>query len=196
GLGRGVGNRIDELATMGMRGALSLSTLDIEVVIGEGDLDDAPGFRLGERIRGTAHGVGRDLPVIQMAVDPVDGTNAARKNAPGALCVAAGALSGEGRLWGAPEGYADKRCVGPEIARAIRKLAEKGDVFRAGEWSLDPHQSLLEQPLEGLIAFAEKTLNKEVVVEFLDRPRNEEVAGAVERTGAVPRLVPAGDIAS
>ena len=197
-LGRGDSNRVDELATDAMRGALAKSSLDILVVIGEGDLDEAPGFRLGERIPGTANVAPGtpDLPTIQMAVDPVDGTDLARKNQPGALCVAAGALTGEGSLWTAPEGYAEKLCVGPEIARALRELAVSGDVFRAQGYALDPRRPLLDQPLEGLILFASQVLGKEIVVEFLDRDRNAAVAEAVARTVAIPRLVGAGDIAS
>ncbi len=198
GLGRGDANLVDHLATEAMRGALATSTLDIEIVIGEGDLDDAPGFRLGERLRGTASRAegGAALPTIQMAVDPVDGTDLARKNQPGALCVAAGALTGEGSLWTAPEGYADKRCVGPEVARALRELAERGEGFRARGYELDPRAPLLDQPLEAVILFASEVLGKEIVVEFLDRPRNASVAEAVARTGAIPRLIGAGDIAS
>lgn len=194
GLGRGDANRVDALATEGMRGVLALSPLEIVVVIGEGDLDEAPGFQLGERMAGTACGEG--LPTIQMAVDPVDGTDLARKNQPGAVCVAAGALTGEGALWTAPEGYADKRCVGPEIARALGDLASSGETFRAGPYELDPRRPLLEQPLEGLILFASEVLGKEIVVEYLDRERNEDVARALARTGAIPRPIGAGDIAS
>ena len=90
-----------------MRKNLNLLDIKGKVVIGEGELDEAPMLFIGENL-GTGKG-----PVIDIAVDPLEGTNFAAYNLPGALSVIA--IAEEGNLFHAPETYMDKIAVGNEI---------------------------------------------------------------------------------
>ncbi|HSI20698.1 MAG TPA: fructose-bisphosphatase class II [Verrucomicrobiae bacterium] len=195
-LGRGDKMLIDQLGTDGMRGVLDRCPLLLRIAIGEGDLDEAPGFKLDEELGGTAVGVRCELPHVLVAVDPIDGTQLAAKNKPGAIAVLAGAISGEGTLWRAPECYAEKRCVGPELAHALKEAAEGGKKFTYGDWTLDPALPLIGQPMEALILFAREKLKKVIVVEYLDRERNQYIVDAIRRTGAIASPIDAGDIGS
>ena len=97
----------DKAATDNMRTNLNKLNIDGKVVIGEGELDEAPMLYIGERL-GNGNG-----PSIDIAVDPVEGTNFAANNLPGALSVIA--ISRKGNLFQAPETYMNKLAVGKEI---------------------------------------------------------------------------------
>ena len=97
----------DKAATDSMRQKLNTLDIDGEIVIGEGELDHAPMLYIGEKI-GTGKG-----PKLDIAVDPLEGTNFAAKNLPGALSVIA--ISHKGNLFNAPETYMDKLAVGKDI---------------------------------------------------------------------------------
>jgi Fructose-1,6-bisphosphatase/sedoheptulose 1,7-bisphosphatase and related proteins len=105
----GKGNKIiaDKAATDSMR--KNLNTLDINgmIVIGEGELDKAPMLYIGEKL-GSGKG-----PHLDIAVDPLEGTNFAAKNLPGALSVMA--IASKGNLFNAPETYMEKIAVGKEV---------------------------------------------------------------------------------
>ena len=97
----------DKAATDAMRKNLNKLDIDGEVVIGEGELDEAPMLYIGEKL-GTGNG-----PSIDIAVDPLEGTNFVAKNLPGALSVMA--ITSKGNLFNAPETYMDKLAVGKDV---------------------------------------------------------------------------------
>ena len=101
----------DKAATDEMRKNLNNLDIDGRVVIGEGELDEAPMLYIGEKL-GTGKG-----PSIDIAVDPLEGTNFAAKNLPGALSVIAIAL--KGNLFNAPETYTRCRIDGKIFGREL-----------------------------------------------------------------------------
>ena len=112
----GKGNKIlaDKAATDVMRHNLNKLNIEGEVVIGEGELDDAPMLYIGEKL-GNNKG-----QKIDIAVDPVEGTNFVAKNLPGAISVLA--ISEKGNLFKAPETYMDKIAFGQNIPKDVIDL--------------------------------------------------------------------------
>jgi fructose-1,6-bisphosphatase II len=169
-LGRGNKEAADQAAVDGMR--LHLATLDIDglVVIGEGEKDDAPMLFNGERV-GTGQGL-----VVDVAVDPVDGTTLTASGIPGAIAVIALA-EGRGSMY-APGSlvYMDKIAVGPEAAGVID----------------------LEAPTDHNLRQVAKAKRKDVNdlrVLILDRPRNQHYIDGVREAGARISLIRDGDVA-
>jgi fructose-1,6-bisphosphatase II len=169
-LGRGDKEAADQAAVDGMR--LHLATLDIDglVVIGEGEKDSAPMLFNGERV-----GTGRGL-VVDVAVDPVDGTTLTAAGIPGAIAVIA-LSEGRGSMY-APGSlvYMDKIAVGPEAAGVVD----------------------LEAPIEHNLRQVAKAKRKDVNdlrVLILDRARNQEYIDGVRQAGARISLIGDGDVA-
>jgi fructose-1,6-bisphosphatase II len=169
-LGRGDKEAADQAAVDGMR--LHLATLDIDglVVIGEGEKDAAPMLYNGERV-GTGLGL-----VVDVAVDPVDGTTLTASGIPGAIAVIALA-EGRGSMY-APGSlvYMDKIAVGPEAAGVIE----------------------LEAPVDHNLRQVAKAKRKDVNdlrVLILDRPRNQGYIDGVRQAGARISLIGDGDVA-
>jgi len=169
-LGRGDKEAADQAAVDGMR--LHLATLDIDglVVIGEGEKDDAPMLFNGERV-GSGNGL-----VVDVAVDPVDGTTLTAAGIPGAIAVIA-LSEGRGSMY-APGSlvYMDKIAVGPEAAGVIE----------------------LEAPIEHNLRQVAKAKRKDVNdlrVLILDRPRNQGYIDGVRQAGARISLIGDGDVA-
>ena len=104
----------DKAAVDSMRS--NLNNLDIkgQIVIGEGELDEAPMLYIGEQV-GSGHGL-----QIDIAVDPVEGTNFVAKNLPGGLSVLA--VSEKGNLFNAPETYMEKIAVGSDVPQGLLDL--------------------------------------------------------------------------
>ena len=105
---------VDKAATDVMRKNLNELEIDGKIVIGEGELDEAPMLYIGEKL-GKGNG-----PNLDIAVDPLEGTNFAAKNLPGALSVMAVAL--KGNLFKAPETYMDKLAVGKDVPKQATDL--------------------------------------------------------------------------
>jgi len=169
-LGRGDKEAADQAAVDGMR--LHLATLDIDglVIIGEGEKDSAPMLFNGERV-----GTGKGL-VVDVAVDPVDGTTLTASGIPGAIAVIA-LSEGRGSMY-APGSlvYMDKIAVGPEAAGVID----------------------LEAPIEHNLRQVAKAKRKDVNdlrVLILDRARNQEYIDGVRQAGARISLIGDGDVA-
>ncbi len=169
-LGRGNKAAADQAAVDGMR--LHLSTLDIDglVVIGEGEKDDAPMLYNGERV-----GSGTGL-VVDVAVDPVDGTTLTASGMPGAIAVIALA-EGRGTMY-APGSlvYMDKIAVGPDASGVVE----------------------LEAPVEHNLRQVAKAKGKDVNdlrVLILDRERNQKYIDEVRKAGARISLIGDGDVA-
>ncbi len=168
-MGKGLKNEADDAATSAMRDVFDTIPMKGTVVIGEGEMDEAPMLYIGEKL-GNGYG-----PRLDVAVDPLEGTNIVAKGTWGALAVLAVADAGD--LLHAPDMYMDKIAVGPEAA---------------GHVSLDA-------TIEENIAAVAKAKNKEiedVVVSILDRERHEEIIQRIRATGARIRLIGDGDVAA
>jgi len=168
--GRGDKEAVDQAAVDAMRAMLATLDIDGVVVIGEGEKDAAPMLANGEPI-----GNGRG-PLVDVAVDPVDGTRLTAEGGPGALAVLAlaerGSMYAPGRLV-----YMDKIAVGEQAAESVD----------------------LEAPVEENLRRVARATGKAVddlTAIILDRPRNRLHIEAVRRAGARIRLIRDGDISA
>ena len=160
---------IDKAATDEMRKNLNKLDIDGKVVIGEGELDKAPMLYIGEKL-GTGKG-----PAIDIAVDPLEGTNFAAKNLPGAISVIT--ISSRGNLFNAPETYMDKLAVGKDVP------------FDATD---------LDFPIEKNIKNLAESKNKditEITACLLDRPRHKEIIDKLKKLKVNLKLLTDGDVA-
>jgi fructose-1,6-bisphosphatase II len=139
------------------------------VVIGEGERDEAPMLYIGEEVGRGAPGD----PRIDIAVDPLEGTNLCATGAPSAVCVLA--ASEEGGLLYAPDCYMNKLIVGPRCAGRVHLDAPVADNLRA-------------------IAKAHARDVADLVVVILDRPRHERLIADIRAAGARIRLIGDGDL--
>ena len=167
--GQGQNKAADKAAVDAMRKELGRLNIRGRVVIGEGEMDEAPMLFIGEEV-GTGDG-----PRIDIAVDPLEGTTICAKDMPNALAVIA--ISEEGGLLNAPDMYMDKIAVGPGYADGIIDLDR-------------PVPDILKD-----LAAAKKCPIREITACILDRPRHQELIDAVRKAGAGVRLIPDGDIA-
>lgn len=169
-LGRGDKTLIDAAAVAAMRYVLGYVRMDGVVVIGEGEKDHAPMLYMGERI-----GDGSELKV-DIAVDPVDGTNLVARGLPGALSVVA--LSARGTMHFPRQFmYMDKIVTGIEAKDCIDINA--------------PVKENLKN-----IAVAKKRKVSELTVVVLDKARHEQLISDIRSTGARVKLISDGDIAA
>jgi fructose-1,6-bisphosphatase II len=166
-VGRGDRHAADDAATKAMRETFNQIKFDGTVVIGEGERDEAPMLFIGEKL-GDGNGVKVDI-----AVDPLEGTNLAAENKPGAICVLA--AGPKGSLFHAPDTYMEKIAVGPKIGRVV---------------SLS---KTIEENLEAISKKTHKQMNQITVV-VLDRPRHQELIERIKKKGANVRLISDGDV--
>ncbi|MDO5716720.1 MAG: class II fructose-bisphosphatase [Tissierellia bacterium] len=168
-LGRGDKNAADQAAVDSMRRMFDTVDINGTVVIGEGEIDEAPMLYIGEQI-----GSGNDQALrVDIAVDPLDGTNAIAKGLPDAISVVA--VAPEGNLLHAPDMYMQKLAVGPKA---------KGLVS-------------IERPLEENLKILTKALDKDIsdiTVVMLDRERHMEYAERVRKMGSRIRFISDGDV--
>ncbi|MCY0888680.1 MAG: class II fructose-bisphosphatase [Alicyclobacillaceae bacterium] len=167
-MGLGQKNEADGAATNAMRMMFDTVHMDGTVVIGEGEMDEAPMLYIGERL-GTGTG-----PQLDVAVDPLEGTNIVAKGQWNAMAVVA--VAPRGTLLHAPDMYMDKIAVGPKAR---------------GRVHLDATVR------ENLVAVAEATEKSisDVVVVIMDRPRHEHLIEQVRSAGARIKLIQDGDVA-
>ena len=163
----------DRVAVESMRRTLDTVSIDGTIVIGEGERDEAPMLYIGEKV-GSAKDGGDGAP-IDIAVDPLEGTNLCATGGPGAITVLAAAE--RGGLLHAPDCYMEKIIVGP---------AAKGAVH------------LEESVAKNLKAIATCLRRKvsDLVVTVLDRPRHEELIRDIREAGARVRLISDGDLSA
>ena len=167
--GRGNEKAADKAAVDAMRRELASLAIDGTVVIGEGEMDEAPMLYIGEKV-GSGKG-----PAVDIAVDPLEGTTICAKSMPNALAVLA--ISERGGLLHAPDMYMDKIAIGPGYPDGVVHLDQSpGDNIRA-------------------LAKAKGVPISEITACILDRPRHEAIIKAVRDAGASVRLIPDGDIA-
>jgi fructose-1,6-bisphosphatase II / sedoheptulose-1,7-bisphosphatase len=167
--GRGNEKAADKAAVDAMRRELGRVEIRGTVVIGEGEMDEAPMLYIGEKV-----GIGQG-PEVDIAVDPLEGTTICAKAMPNALAVLA--ISERGGLLHAPDMYMNKIAIGPG--------------YPDGTVDLDA------TPLENLTALAKAkgVPIGEIMACILDRPRHAELIRAVREAGAGVQLIPDGDIA-
>jgi fructose-1,6-bisphosphatase II / sedoheptulose-1,7-bisphosphatase len=167
--GRGEERQADQVAVDAMRRALNRIEMQGTVVIGEGERDEAPMLFIGEKV-GTGEG-----QIIDIALDPLEGTTLTAKQMPDALSVIA--MAEGGSLLHAPDCYMDKIAI--------------GGGFPDGLVDLDlPPQDNIQR-----LAEARGVATSDITACILDRPRHAELIAAVRQAGAAIRLITDGDIA-
>src|SRR3989304_3985119 len=171
----GLGDRhgADHAATEAMRSELGEVPIRGRIVIGEGERDEAPMLYIGEEV-GRRQKKDDNFPQVDIAVDPLEGTNLCATGAPSALATLA--ASEPGGLLHAPDIYMDKLVVGPSCKGAVELDAPVKDNLKA-------IAKRLERDVEDL------------VVVVLDRPRHEQLIKALRAAGARIRLITDGDVA-
>lgn len=167
-MGRGDKNAADQAAVTAMRTMFNTIRMDGVVVIGEGEKDNAPMLYNGERL-----GSG-EAPLVDIAVDPIDGTRLTSLGLPGAIAVAA--VAERGTLFN-PQHivYMNKIAVGPEAKGAVS----------------------LDAPVRDNLRRVAKALDKEMhdlTVCVLDRPRHADILKEIRAAGSRIKLIPDGDV--
>jgi fructose-1,6-bisphosphatase II len=144
------------------------------IVIGEGERDEAPMLYIGERVGRT--GADRsDVPAVDIAVDPLEGTNLVARGQAGAMTVLA--ASEAGGLTHAPDTYLEKLCVGPPAAGKV---------------------DIRETPTENLGRIAEALGRRisDITIVILERPRHDDLIAEVRAAGARIKLIGDGDLSA
>lgn len=177
-VGRGDRQAADQAATEAMRQAFEDLRLRGTIVIGEGERDEAPMLYIGEKV-----GISGTGSPLEIAVDPLEGTNLAASGWPGAITVIAAVITDEGRLLHAPDVYMEKIAVG-EAARDAVKLGS----------SSEKTLQLVEKNLNGIAECLRKPVH-ELTIMVLERPRHEKLIAEIRRVGARIRLITDGDVA-
>ncbi|ABC81413.1 class II fructose-bisphosphatase [Anaeromyxobacter dehalogenans] len=169
-MGRGDRNGADQAAVEAMRKAFNDIAIRGEVVIGEGERDEAPMLYIGEKVGRCRDGDAE----MEIAVDPLEGTNLCATGAPNALSVIA--MGEKGRLLRAPDTYMEKIAVGPRARGAV---------------------DLRRTPTENLrrVADALGKYVEDLTVVILDRPRHAKLVREVREAGARIKLIGDGDVA-
>lgn len=168
-VGKGDPKEADKQAVQAMREAFNKLPLDIQIVIGEGERDKAPRLYTGEQL-----GDKNSSLKVDVAVDPLEGTNLCAKAREGALAVMA--VAKRGQLFKAPDIYMNKIACGPEAKNSIH----------------------LKNSVQQNIANTAKALGRAVehiTVGVLDRPRHKELIEQIRETKACIKLVEDGDVA-
>ena len=176
-MGQGDRHGSDRVAVEAMRRELDTVPIDGTIVIGEGERDEAPMLYIGEKVgmAGKPGGKGRDFDKVDIAVDPLEGTNLCATGASNAIAVLA--ASDEGGLLHAPDLYMEKLVVGPSSKHFVDLDAPVRDNLRA-------------------IARALGRQVDELTVVVLDRPRHEQLIQDIRETGARIRLIGDGDLSA
>jgi fructose-1,6-bisphosphatase II len=169
-MGRGSKNESDQAAVDAMRRAFDALQIDGTVVIGEGERDEAPMLYIGEKVGKRSDGA----PEVDIALDPLEGTNLCAYGRPGAISVVA--MASKGGLLNAPDTYMEKLAVGPRARGAI---------------------DLRRSPTDNLRAIAEKmkVYVEDLTVVVLDRERHTDLIKEIRAAGARIRLIEDGDVA-
>ncbi|HXL66559.1 MAG TPA: class II fructose-bisphosphatase, partial [Xanthobacteraceae bacterium] len=168
--GRGDEKAADQAAVDAMRRELNKLPIDGTVVIGEGEMDEAPMLFIGEKV-GSKGGFKVDI-----AVDPVEGTTLCAKNMPGSIATLA--LAEHGTLLHAPDIYMDKIAVGPGYPKGVVDL-----------------DAPAEENIRNL-AKAKGVKPESITAMILDRPRHAELIAGVRKAGGAVSLISDGDVAS
>jgi len=174
-MGFGDRQRADEVAVEAMRRTMDQVEMDGTIVIGEGERDEAPMLYIGEKVGLATHAPKALFPHVDIAVDPLEGTNLCATGAPNAITVLA--ASERGGLLHAPDLYMEKIVVGPACKGSVNLDAPVGDNLKSVARCLD-------RDVEDL------------VVMVLDRPRHEKLICDIRAVGARIRLIGDGDLSA
>jgi len=176
-MGQGDQKKSDTAAVEVMRKCLDSVPIDGTIVIGEGERDEAPMLFIGEKVGLAARGGSSPAAMteVDIAVDPLEGTNLCATGAPNAIAVLA--ASDRGGLLHAPDLYMEKLVVGPSSKHAVSLDAPVAENLRA-------IARCLERDVEDL------------VVTVLDRPRHQTLIEQIRATGARIRLITDGDLSA
>jgi fructose-1,6-bisphosphatase class II len=173
-MGQGDRQLADKVATESMRETMDTVPMRGTIVIGEGERDEAPMLYIGEQVGGTFPD-GSHIPSVDIAVDPLEGTNLCATGAPGSITVLA--ASEKGGLLHAPDCYMEKIVVGPSCKNAVE----------------------LDAPVEDNLKNIARRLERDVedlVVIVLDRPRHEKLISDIRKAGARIKLIGDGDLSA
>ncbi len=168
-MGRGDKEAADQAAVDAMRNVFDTVDIDGIVVIGEGEMDEAPMLYIGEKV-----GTGTE-PNVDVAVDPLEGTNLVAKGLPNALSVVA--VAPRGCLLHAPDVYMEKIAVGPRAKGCINLDATVIENLQAVAHAL-------EREVQDLTAI------------ILDRPRHAKIVKDIRAAGARIKLISDGDVSA
>jgi fructose-1,6-bisphosphatase II len=174
-MGLGDAHKADQAAVESMRKVMDEVPMDGTIVIGEGERDEAPMLFIGERIGAAQHVRGFNFPAVDIAVDPLEGTNLCATGAPGSITVLA--ASEKGGLLHAPDLYMEKIIVGPSCKGAVELDAPVADNLRAIAKRLDRDVA-------------------DLVVMVLDRERHQKLITDIRAAGARIRLIGDGDLSA
>ena len=175
-MGQGDRHRSDHVAVEAMRSVMDSVPIDGTIVIGEGERDEAPMLYIGEKV-GMAHaraGAG-PFPEVDIAVDPLEGTNLCATGAANAIAVMA--ASNRGGLLHAPDLYMEKLVVGPSSKDEVSLDAPVHENLKAIAGCLGRHV-------------------EDLVVIVLDRERHQKLIADIRATGARIRLIGDGDLSA
>src|SRR4051812_28070174 len=167
-MGQGDRHNSDQVAVEAMRRVMDTLPISGTIVIGEGERDEAPMLYIGEK-------VGKGGDEVDIAVDPLEGTNLCALGTSGAIAVMA--TSDKGGLLHAPDLYMEKLVVGPTSKHAVHLDASPAD-------NLNAIAKCLDRDIDDL------------VVIVLDRPRHEKLIAEIRATGARIRLIGDGDLSA
>ena len=173
--GHGDRHKSDQAAVEAMRRELDSVPIDGTIVIGEGERDEAPMLYIGERVGQGASNPQSGFDAVDIAVDPLEGTNLCATGAPNAIAVLA--ASDRGGLLHAPDLYMEKIVVGPAAKHAV----------------------FLDAPVAHNLRGIAKALERRVedlVIVVLDRPRHEKLVQEIRATGARIQLIGDGDLSA
>lgn len=170
-IGKGDEKAADAAAVESMRDSLNLLDIDGEIVIGEGERDEAPMLYIGEKVGTKVNNAIK----IDIALDPLEGTTICATGTPNSLTVIAAAK--KGFLLNAPDVYMEKIAVGPNLPKNVVDI-----------------ESSVKANLTNL-ALAKKCNISELKVVILKRPRHEKIIADIRQLGAKIKLIPDGDIA-
>jgi fructose-1,6-bisphosphatase II len=174
-MGFGDRHKADEVAVEAMRKTMDQVEMDGTIVIGEGERDEAPMLYIGEKVGLAQHAPKSLFPPVDIAVDPLEGTNLCATGAPNSIAVLA--ASEKGGLLHAPDLYMEKIVVGPSCKGAVD----------------------LDAPVADNLKSVAKRLDRDVedlVVMVLDRPRHEKMIEQIRAVGARIRLIGDGDLSA
>jgi fructose-1,6-bisphosphatase II len=173
-MGRGATMDADRLAVEAMRRTFDEIPIDARIVIGEGERDEAPMLFIGERVGDPSSAVG-EAPEIDIAVDPLEGTNLVAHGQAGSITVLA--ATERGGLLNAPDCYMEKLCVGPVVAGRVDITAPPAENLRR------------------IAAALGRSVN-DITVVILERPRHEALIAEVRGAGARIKLISDGDLSA
>jgi fructose-1,6-bisphosphatase II len=174
-MGQGDRHKSDQVAVEAMRREMDTLPIDGTIVIGEGERDEAPMLYIGEKVGLAGQGGPAHYPGVDIAVDPLEGTNLCATGASNALAVLA--ASEHGGLLHAPDIYMEKLVVGPSSRDVV-------DLDAPVRFNLRAIAQSLGRRVEDL------------VVIVLDRPRHEKLIAEIRESGARIRLIGDGDLSA